>query len=64
MPKHIHEALKKEAAKKGLKGEEADRYVFGGLKKFEEHDKGYSRKGSEKHGQPKHEHKPDDYDSD
>jgi hypothetical protein len=33
MPKDMEEKLKKEAAKKGLKGERADAYVFGTLRK-------------------------------
>ena len=34
MPKAMHEALKREAAKKGLTGEAADRYVFGTMQKY------------------------------
>lgn len=45
MPKAAHEALKAEAKKKGLKGDAADRYVYGGLKKLNDN------RGS-KHGQP------------
>lgn len=33
MPKKMEEALKKEAAKKGLKGERADTYVYGTMRK-------------------------------
>jgi len=33
MPKKLEEALKKEAAKKGLKGDRADAYVYGTLRK-------------------------------
>lgn len=35
MPKKAHDALKKAAKKKGLKGEEADAYVYGGLRRVE-----------------------------
>ena len=31
MPKAMEQALKKQAAKKGLKGEAADRYVYGAM---------------------------------
>ena len=31
MPKFLEDKLRSEAAKKGLKGEHADRYVFGAL---------------------------------
>lgn len=33
MPKKMEDALKKEAAKKGLKGERADAYVWGTMRK-------------------------------
>ena len=33
MPKKMEEALKREAKKKGLKGERADKYVYGTLRK-------------------------------
>ena len=33
MPKAMEEALKREAAKKGLKGERADAYVYGIMRK-------------------------------
>jgi hypothetical protein len=33
MPKKLEKKLKEEAAKKGLKGERADRYVYGTLRK-------------------------------
>jgi len=33
LPKKLHEALKKQARKKGLKGKRADAYVYGTLKK-------------------------------
>ena len=33
MPKKMEAALKREAAKKGLKGERADAYVYGTLRK-------------------------------
>lgn len=35
MPKKAHEALRKAARKKGLKGERAKRYVYGTLQKIE-----------------------------
>lgn len=35
MPKKAHDALKKQAAKKGLKGKAKDRYVYGALSKIE-----------------------------
>jgi len=35
MPKKMHDALEKEARKKGLKGEAKDRYVYGALQKYE-----------------------------
>ncbi len=35
MPKKVHEALKKEATKKGLKGERKDAYIYGTLNKIE-----------------------------
>jgi hypothetical protein len=33
MPKKLERELKKEVAQKGLKGERADRYVYGTLRK-------------------------------
>lgn len=33
MPKKLEKDLKREAAKKGLKGERADKYVYGTLRK-------------------------------
>lgn len=33
MPKKMEQALKKEAKKKGLKGERADAYVYGTMRK-------------------------------
>jgi hypothetical protein len=33
MPKAMEKALKKEAEKKGLKGERADKYVYGTMRK-------------------------------
>jgi len=33
MPKKLEEALKKEAAKKGLTGDRADAYIYGGMRK-------------------------------
>jgi hypothetical protein len=33
MPKKLEEELRKQAKKKGLKGEKADAYVFGALRK-------------------------------
>ena len=45
MPKEVHDALEKEAEKKGLKGEEKDRYVYGGLANFEKRQK-EKKKGS------------------
>lgn len=33
MPKKLEKKLRKEANKKGLKGERADAYVYGGLRK-------------------------------
>ena len=35
MPKAEHEKLKKEADKKGLRGEERDAYIYGTLHKIE-----------------------------
>jgi hypothetical protein len=35
MPKVLHEKLKKQARKKGLKGEHFDRYVYGTMNKVE-----------------------------
>lgn len=35
MPKKAHEALKRQARKKGLTGERADAFVFGTLNKIE-----------------------------
>lgn len=35
MPKQAHEALKKEARKKGLTGKARDRYIYGTLNKIE-----------------------------
>jgi len=40
MPKKAHEALKREAKKKGLKGKAADRYVYGTLAKMKKKKKG------------------------
>lgn len=34
MPKKLEEALRKEAAKKGLTGEHLDAYVYGGMRKM------------------------------
>jgi len=39
MPKKLHDELKREARKKGLTGEAADRYVFGTLAKIEKKQK-------------------------
>jgi hypothetical protein len=33
MPKKMHEALKRQAKKKGLKGKAKDRYVYGTMRK-------------------------------
>jgi hypothetical protein len=33
MPKKAEQKLRKEANEKGLKGEQAERYVYGGLRK-------------------------------
>ena len=33
MPKKLEEKLKRQASKKGFKGERADRYVYGTLRK-------------------------------
>lgn len=33
MPKKMEEALKKEAKKKGLKGDRADAYIYGTMRK-------------------------------
>lgn len=33
MPKKLHEKLKKQAKKLGLKGDEADKYVYGTMSK-------------------------------
>lgn len=33
MPKKVEKALKKAARKAGLKGEDKDRYIYGGLRK-------------------------------
>jgi hypothetical protein len=35
MPKKMHDALEKQAKKKGLKGEAKDRYVYGTMAKAE-----------------------------
>lgn len=35
MPKKMHDALEKQAKKKGLKGEAKDRYVYGTMAKRE-----------------------------
>lgn len=32
MPKKMHDALERQAKKKGLKGEAKDRYVYGAMK--------------------------------
>lgn len=39
MPKKLHDKLVKEAKKKGLVGEEADRYIYGTLAKYEKSQK-------------------------
>lgn len=31
MPKKLHQALERQAAKKGMKGEAKDRYVYGAM---------------------------------
>ena len=54
MPKAAHAALEAEAKKKGLKGEEADRYVYGGLKKLEKGNAGKAARHAQ-HGQSTHE---------
>ena len=38
MPKKLHRKLAKAARKKGLKGKQADRYIYGTMKKI---DKGF-----------------------
>jgi len=35
MPKELHDKLKRQARKKGYKGERADRYVYGTMNKIE-----------------------------
>lgn len=40
MPKRMHDALERQAAKKGLKGEAKDRYVYGALQKHEKKKRG------------------------
>lgn len=35
MPKRAHEALERQARKKGMTGEQKDRYVYGALRKVE-----------------------------
>lgn len=42
MPKSVHRALARSAAKKGLSGKRRDAYVYGGLKKVEQ---GKSKRG-------------------
>jgi hypothetical protein len=39
MPKALHEALKKEAKKKGLTGDAAKRYIYGALENFKKKQK-------------------------
>ena len=34
MPEKVHRALKKQAEKKGLKGERRDKYIYGTLSKI------------------------------
>lgn len=45
MPKKLEKELKKEAAKKGLKGERADAYVYGTLRNTGWKPKREKRKG-------------------
>ena len=40
MPKKLHDALKRQAAKKGLTGKRKDAYVYGTLNKVEKKKKG------------------------
>lgn len=40
MPKKVHDALEKEANKKGLTGERKNAYIYGTLKKIEKPKKG------------------------
>ena len=35
MPKELHDKLKRQAKKKGLKGKRAEKYVYGTLQKVE-----------------------------
>ena len=35
MPKGMHKALKREAAKRGMTGKQGDRYVYGTMAKYE-----------------------------
>lgn len=44
MPKELESKLKKEAAKKGLKGDKADAYVYGTMRKTGWRPSGQSRK--------------------
>lgn len=46
MPKELHDRLAREAAKKGLKGERRDRYVYGTMARVEQAKKsGGAKKG-------------------
>lgn len=47
MPKKVHDALKREAHKKGLTGDKADRYVYGGLFNYVKKTKGEAAAKSE-----------------
>ncbi len=39
MPKALHDKLKRQAAKKGLKGKRRDAYIYGTMKKIEKRKK-------------------------
>jgi hypothetical protein len=44
MPKKLHEALRKSAKRKGLKGKRKNRYIYGSIQKVENRKRGKSKR--------------------
>lgn len=45
MPKKAHDALKKQAERKGMTGAKKDRYIYGALENAKKKGRGGSKKG-------------------
>ena len=49
MPKELHDKLKREAKKKGLKGKRADAYVYGTMQRVTSWKPNHAKKGGKSH---------------